>query len=295
MPQPRPPHPPPRRGLGRIEVIVAVVVGLILMSCVLSSLTPRHRRAAVIRDGVQQKQIHQAMLVWAGDHDDRLPLPSRMLADLGVERPEGDHTAALHSMMVARDFFTPELLISPAEQNPAIDEYASYDYEAYQPADGVLWDDGLRADLTARDPGRCHVSFHHMVLAGDRVEQQWRASANSSFPLLSTRGPSRGVMTGPVHDRSYTLLMLRSARRWAGNVIYADGSTRLEDSPFPGRVAWEPPGGQRQRDNIFDAEFGTSADAWSAGDAWLAHTGPVADRPARLADTRTALTESLRP
>ncbi|MFK7961944.1 MAG: hypothetical protein AB8G96_15630 [Phycisphaerales bacterium] len=324
----RPPVPPPtRRGIGAIEIILLIVVVVVLLGLSLPMLSRSRHCTASIRDAAQQKQIHQAMLVAADDDHGRLPRPSRMLArakagtgagagsgagaganhetdsevgfgagaGFGKDQRSADHTAALFSAMVTRDSFAPHILISPIETNPAVSAFATYDYDVYQPAAGVLWDPAIRADLTAAKPGRCHVSFHHTVLCGERVEARWRASTDATFPVLSTRAPFRGATSGPTHDRSYTLQMMPGSREWAGNVVYADNSTSQARSTRPGRVGYSHGDAPRVRDNIFHCEFGTSADAWAAGDAWLAHTGPVGNRPATLADTRTALAEALRP
>ena len=65
---------------------------------------------------------------------DRLPDSSQGdVPGMGPEDFEVNHTAALYSVMVGLNLFSPDLLVGPTEKNELVVEYASYDHSAFDP------------------------------------------------------------------------------------------------------------------------------------------------------------------
>ena len=64
-----------RRGFTLIELLVVMAIIALLIGLLLPALAKAQANARSLKDKAQQKEIHQAMLVFANDNEELLPTP----------------------------------------------------------------------------------------------------------------------------------------------------------------------------------------------------------------------------
>ena len=277
-----------RMGFTLIELLVVIAIIGVLISLLLPALSRARRNADSLKDATQQRQIHQAMLVYAQQNGEVLPTPGlikrrpdpftgQFTVGTGPEDIAQNNSARLFSAMIAQEYFNTDITIGPTETNPIIVQDQDYDYSAYNVAvaNPQFWDNNFAANLDGSGVGECNLSYYHLLLLGRRKDSQWRATSNSNFPLLATRAPEEGISLGDDYELSWTILLHDPRAQWSGNIVYADNSTERERTFFPGRVSYEPQtqNGQREKDNIFAKEFDDlDANGILSGDAYLQMT-----------------------
>ncbi len=226
------------RGFTRIELLAVVGIAVLIVVLVLATVLPRRSHVnhggRYLRDSLQVRGIVQAMAIWAGNNQNRYPLPSTLdLDDATVAEtgPAKDTTANILSLMVFNGSVPVEILISPAEANGNIQQCTTYEFSAPKasrvPAK-ALWDPGLSADFTGRSIG--NTSYAHLLPSGPRLVK-WSDTFNQTEAVLGNRGPqiasvsknADGTVKAAVVDpQSNTFLIHGGRTTWEGNVGFND-------------------------------------------------------------------------
>lgn len=234
----------PPRGFSMIGLLISLACMVVLASLLLSSLSKvapqaRGSTAQHLKDALVLRSIHDTMVAMARDIDGWYPTPS-----FYTDARADDTSAAFWSVMVIHGRVQPKMLIAATEQSGYVDEKYEYDYEAYQPADGVFWDETFAADLHALS----NVSFAHMVLFGERFERKWRTTHDGSVAVIGSRGPKDGVP-------STASIACREDGTWRGSVAFGDGRVETFETTTPAG-AWYASGGTRIQDGLFTFDDG---------------------------------------
>ncbi|MBL8876049.1 MAG: hypothetical protein JNM86_09675 [Phycisphaerae bacterium] len=131
-----------RRAFTVVELIVVLIIVFIIVGVLIPATSPRRRGAPQLKDGTQVRSIHQAMVTWAGQNQDRYPLPSDI--DLDDTIPGSDtHSPGLEetkygkdlprfvmSLLIYNGSFGPEIAVSPSEVNPLIKADPFFEFRA---------------------------------------------------------------------------------------------------------------------------------------------------------------------
>jgi len=251
------------RGFTLVELGVCIVVALLIALLVAPLLRGKGRTGPHhSKDPTQVRGIHQGLVMWAQNNQDRFPLPSQLdAADDTVLAPAAskDTTSNIMSVLMYNGFFGPEICISPQEVNPQIAQMTTYAYSmptmANRPAK-ALWDPTFNADFSA--PGGGHFSYAHTLPSGPRLKH-WVSTFAADVPIVSNRGPQVTAMTWgtlgealPTYDaKSNTLRIHGSPKTWEGAVVYADNHVNYEVDLSPPTATFLNRTGKRTTDCLF--------------------------------------------
>ena len=308
-----------KRAFTLVELLVVVAIIALLVGLLLPALAKAQATAKTVKDSNQIKQIHTAMVGKANEtKGGRLPIPglinrraygNQQIPGEGEEDVVKNRTPCLYSACVAQNLFNTDILIGPTEVNQAVRVYASYNYNAYNPAQDTYWDgdvgnggtipavitQGLRANIAAL-PGsaapadECHVSYSHLLLVGLRKTQYWRNNLDSGRPHMSTRGCRNGVVTGDEYNFSPTLRLHASPKSWEGNVCFGDTHMEFSETFRPDGVMYECGNfnnGNLTKDNLFACAGTNPAEFTGQGCVDVGSTGTAA--PMAGGDTMLAI------
>lgn len=286
-------------------VITLIVVGCILGLCLLSAiplgimlpaLGKARASARQIRDSTQVRGVHQGMVLSAQSNNDSYVLPSTLDKSHNTvsEGELKDTPANIMSILMYNGYFSPELLISPAEANPAFAVYANFQYVESAAAAGAdkkmaLWDPAFRAypiEWTSTGPtvsGAGGLSYAIMPPVGER-RAKYANTFQATEAIIGNRGPAYdavgsgatqswtlhadngGVPTGnaEVGTNSYTLLIHGGRTTWEGNIAFNDNHVGWETRPDPETLPFTfsglTAGSKVHFDNLFvDENDGTRA------------------------------------
>ncbi|MDY7107451.1 MAG: hypothetical protein SYC29_02335 [Planctomycetota bacterium] len=263
-----------------IIAIICLMILAVLLVVILRSRGSSCLAAKEVKDYRQLAQIHQAMAVFASDSDglyprpgllDRLPfdpdgngpLPAHDVPGQGKEDVSANTTANLFSVLIAQDYLSAHILISPWDRNANVVECIDYNYDAYDPDADVYWDPEFVADLDVKS----NVSYGHLPIWGESARKWWRITARSGPPLLGNRGPADGIAAN-------SSLSCRMDGRWLGSMTPgADEALRALSIAAGAPIRWK---GLAAGDNPFDYDGGiTDPDVVIAITKEITEDGPV--------------------
>lgn len=204
-----------RRAFTIVELIFVLIVIAVLIGVLLPALGGS-RAAPQIKDGTQVRSIHQAMVTWAGQNQDRYPLPSDI--DLDDTIPGSDtHSPGLEETKYGKDLprfvmsllmyngsFGTEIAVSPKEVNPLIKADPFFEFRVpsavaiAKRSKAVLdpafacYPDELGGDTpiaSASGPSRsAGFSYAIVPFVGAR-RSMWQSTFDASQVVLGNRGP----------------------------------------------------------------------------------------------------------
>lgn len=279
-----------KHGFTLIELLVVIGIITLLVGILLPALARARATAAQVKDGTQVSQIHKGWITFAQQFKGRFPTPGVVLTLTPQDPGRGDEdrtantTAALHSLCIMENYYSAEICISTSEPNGNVIAKTDYNFAMHSPVEGRYWDDnedpesGFQADITRNGDftGISNVSYASMPIAGTRRSRQWRESLDSTFPIISNRGPENGAEmtdTQPpdpdIYNASLTLDIHGSSRQWVGNVCYNDNHVDVARSFIPDNVNFIDDSGESLGDNIFRNDTGADGETGDGRDAYL--------------------------
>ena len=265
-----------RRSFTRTEALAVLLVILVTVVVVIVMLDPTSwtrpsiARARSIKDASQLRAVHRSWIVATREFNTAAPLPSLVVAALNdtAEDFSLNHSANIYSLLVIRHYLTPAMLISPLEVSDHITE-ADYNFNAYDPLDGVYWDPSFVMHIEDPSIG-ANGSYAHIAAVGDRRDALDPAKSSHDMPILGTRGPDVTNLDPAEYHRSPTYRFSKPYDQWIGSIVFADNHGETLNTFYPQLTAYQSPGSDRAiKDNIFSADFDHPNGPQAAADAFL--------------------------
>lgn len=274
--------------IGGVALVVCCLV-IVPLAILMPALGKARQSARQLKDSTQLRGVHQGLVLWAQNNQDRYPLPSQVdKANMTLPKGHGkDLPRHMYSVLIYNGFFGPELLVSPAETSPDIAVMASYEYSMPKGAvrgSNALWDPSFKALPTEMisygesptAPGG--TSYALMPPVGKR-RAKWSNSFSATDAIVGNRGPAyvpdsvgRWVMVATpsgtkqgnseIGTGSYTLGIHGARTTWEGNIVYNDMHANFETRPDPESLPFTftglPAASRTQFDNLFVDENDTT-------------------------------------
>ncbi len=257
-----------QNGFTLIELLVVIAIIALLLGLLLPALAKARATARQVKCGTQVQQLHKAWVTKGTDNTrGTFPLPGEvnrigLLPGRGNEDEAKNNHANLHSMCVAQQFISPQILVSPSESSGNVGVCSNYDMNKYKPAEDIYWD-GDTTNATSSNPGTAgnlkadlttlsstsYAAMPLMMKAStskipNRRDLQWKVGATngSRFPIAGNRGVKNGSTTTSDYTDSKTLLIHGAANEWEGMMVYNDDHVIFERTFTPVGMVCVPKG-----------------------------------------------------
>ena len=257
-----------QNGFTLIELLVVIAIIALLLGLLLPALAKARATARQVKCGTQVQQIHKAWVTKGTDNArGTFPLPGEVnrigaLPGRGNEDEAKNTHANLHSMCIAQQFISPQIMVSPSEASGNVGVCSNYDMNKYKPAEDIYWD-GDATNATSSNPGidgnfkadlttLSSTSYAAMPLMmksstskiPNRRDLQWKVGATngSRFPIAGNRGVKGGSTNTADYTDSKTLLIHGAANEWEGMMVYNDDHVIFERTFTPVGMVCVPKG-----------------------------------------------------
>ncbi|MFO0872634.1 MAG: type II secretion system protein [Phycisphaerales bacterium] len=264
-----------KRAFTLIELLVVMAIIALLLSLLLPALAKARAAARQVKDGTQITQVHKGWLIWSNDFEGifptpglirRIPLPGNTIPTpgRGNEDVVANNHANLYSACIMANYTSPQLLVSPSESSGKVVAASNFNYNKYDVANGVYWDDVFKTDLGTL----CNTSYGTMPLTGARKSAQWKNSLDSRFTIVGNRGVKDGSLNATDYNASKTLEIHGTRKKWEGNICFNDNHVKFLETFTPEGLDITI-NGVVQPDNIFKEDSTSGGTVGSGGDCWL--------------------------
>ncbi len=262
---------PRRPGLTLIEVLVGCACVAVLLVLALLALGQAPSTARQVKDSRQIASVHQGFVLWQQCGSPGYPLPSNMdggnYTVFEQEKHAKNTTANIYSLLIFENFFSPEILVSPAEQSSNIT--IDTDYRLTSPPTAVdpslaRWDPAFNADFSGNKNG--NTSYAHTVPTN---KTRWENSLQSNEAILGNRGPeittvqttasfSGSITPTPqfANPNSITNQIHGHRASWEGNIAFNDNHVEFFKNVYSTAATYEaaaftPKSKKRQIPDVF--------------------------------------------
>ncbi|MCH2148341.1 MAG: prepilin-type N-terminal cleavage/methylation domain-containing protein [Phycisphaerales bacterium] len=278
-----------KRGFTLVELMVVVAIIALLMGLLLPALSSAMATARAKKDSANLRGLGQGMASYGSDYNGSWCVPGELWRNpvqvegmgnvcmIGRGDPNFTYntTDNLASAMIAQNYHTVEIHVSPCENNPDIGvkgeipengNIVAYDHSDWDPSNCSYWDQQFEARLNGN---ASHTSYANQCLMGDRLIS-WNDTAKSSNAVYCLRGTEDGVVTDMEEGsgeftRSPVLDFMGPSGAYHANILWGDISIENIQNFYPANSQYE----ERttgytngiKKDNIFRAEFAGAPDA----------------------------------
>ncbi len=252
-----------QRAFTLIELLVVMAIIALLLGILLPALAKARATARQVKDSTQIQQVHKGWSIAAVDSvSGRFPTPGEInrlayggaqLPGRGNEDESRNSHQSLYSACVAKQMFSPQILMSPSETSSKMAICANYNYNAYRPASDIYWDEtNFKITGTGATISASATSYATMPLSNTvRRAREWRNSVNSKMVVLGNRGVKDGSTAAADYATSKTLEIHGAKDEWEGNLCFNDNHVTFGRTFVPEGTDLVTVGTTNLVDNVF--------------------------------------------